>query len=284
MTAEKIKREGLGVLSQRAAESHWVGPVEFVSSTPQQACEHIIALAKQRGGRHVHLANAYTVALADKSVDYRGILNAPALNFPDGKPIGWISGLRGDSPRLAQIRGPQLFLDVFDQGRLHGIQHFLLGSTPEVLRSLELQLTTRFPGLDIVGAESPPFRPATVPELQEQDERIRDSGAHIVWVGLGTPKQDIEAQRLAGELPILAVAVGAAFDFAAGTIREAPSWMKTAGLEWFYRLLREPRRLWKRYVFGNVRFLKAALLWPARQESAGAGAGAGTVSMRGRGK
>ena len=112
----------------------------------------------------------------------------------------------------------------------------------------------------IVGVESPPFRVLSADELAQQDDRVLSSGADIVWVGLGTPKQDIESERLAAALPIVAVAVGAAFDFTAGTLQEAPAWMKSVGLEWFYRLIKEPRRLWKRYVFGNLRFLKAALL------------------------
>lgn len=239
--------------------SHRVGSVEFVSATPQGACDQVIAIAKKGPGRHVHLANAYTVALADKSLAYREFFAAPALNFPDGKPIAWISALRGHSPRLAQVRGPKLFLDVFDQGRSNDIRHYLLGSTPEVLDSLEGRLTTRFPGVAIVGSESPPFRQLSATELKEQDARILASGAHIVWVGLGTPKQDEEAQRLANSLPVVAIAIGAAFDFAAGTTSEAPTWMVTVGLEWFYRLSHEPRRLWRRYLFGNARFLKAAL-------------------------
>jgi N-acetylglucosaminyldiphosphoundecaprenol N-acetyl-beta-D-mannosaminyltransferase len=250
--------------SGRPSVSHWIGSIEFVSATPQSACEQVIAIAKEGLGRHVHLANAYTVALADKSLAYRGVLAAPALNFPDGKPIGWLSALRGHSPRLKQVRGPQLFLDVFDQGRSDDIRHYLLGSTPEVLDSLERQLTSRFPGVAIVGVESPPFRQLSAVELNEQDARIRTSGAHIVWVGLGTPKQDSEAQRLASGLPAVAIAIGAAFDFAAGTTPEAPAWMTAVGLEWFYRLSREPRRLWKRYLFGNARFLKAALFAPSR--------------------
>jgi N-acetylglucosaminyldiphosphoundecaprenol N-acetyl-beta-D-mannosaminyltransferase len=254
--------QGLELMQQQALFRHWVGAVEFVSSSPKLACELIISIAKERAGIHVHLANAHTVALADQSADYRDILSTPALNFPDGKPIGWVSALRGQSPRLKQVRGPQLFLDVFNQGRPHGIQHYLLGSTPEVLDLLEHSLTLRFPGIEIVGVESPPFRKQSMAELRGQDERIRDSGAHIVWVGLGTPKQDVEARRLACEMPVVAIAIGAAFDFAAGSIREAPGWMAKVGLEWVYRLIREPRRLWKRYIFGNARFLKAALFAP----------------------
>jgi N-acetylglucosaminyldiphosphoundecaprenol N-acetyl-beta-D-mannosaminyltransferase len=250
---------------QRGHQSQWIGPVEFVSSDPLRASEHIISLASAGDGqgRHVHLANAYTVALADRSVEYRDILAAPkALNFPDGKPIGWISALRGHTPRLIQVRGPQLFLDVFDNGRAQGLRHFLLGSTPQVLESLVAQLTERYPGVLIVGIESPPFRVLTTAERYAQDERILQSGADVVWVGLGTPKQDVEAQRLANGLPVVAIAIGAAFDFTAGSTPEAPTWMTTLGLEWFYRLLREPGRLWKRYFFGNARFLKAALFTP----------------------
>lgn len=245
------------------AHSHvtqWVGPVEFISSDPMGAVSKIIDLVHEGQGVHVHLANAYTVSLADSSLEYRGVLAAPAINFPDGKPIGWTSILRGQSPALRQVRGPQLFLDVFDAGRAHRIKHFLLGSTPEVLASLELVLADRFPGVLLVGIESPPFRKLSAEELREQDERIRASGADIVWVGLGTPKQDVEALRLAGTLPVVAVAIGAAFDFAAGTILPAPSWMTALGIEWVYRFAREPKRLWRRYVFGNARFLKAAFL------------------------
>ncbi|WEO77979.1 WecB/TagA/CpsF family glycosyltransferase [Cryobacterium sp. SO2] len=254
-----IENEARGA-SEQAHVTQWVGPVEFVSSDSLRAVHQILDLVHDGRGVHVHLANAYTVSLADTSPEYRSVLAAPAINFPDGKPIGWTSALRGHSPALRQVRGPQLFLDVFDAGRAHGIKHFLLGSTPEVLASLQLVLADRFPGVQIVGVESPPFRPLSPEELAAQDSRIRDTAADIVWVGLGTPKQDVEAQRLAGSLPIVAVAIGAAFDFAAGTIRPAPAWVTAIGFEWAYRFAREPRRLWKRYVFGNARFVKTALL------------------------
>lgn len=241
--------------------TQWVGPIEFMASSRHEAAQFIVELAKSKTGRHIHLANAYTVALADKSMDYRGVLARPALNLPDGKPLSWISALSGHNPLLEQVRGPQLFLDTFDKGRRSGTKHFLLGSTPEVLEALETNLCARFPGVLIAGTESPPFRPLTESELEDQDRRILDSGADIVWVGLGTPKQDFEAQRLALRLPVVAVAIGAAFDFAAGSAREAPGWMSRVGLEWVFRFICEPRRLWRRYLFGNVRFLAAALAW-----------------------
>lgn len=239
--------------------SHWVGPVEFVSCSPSEAVRQVIAKIESGSSAHIHLANAYTVALADSSPEYRSVLGHPAVNYPDGKPIGWTSVLRRQSPVLQQVRGPQLFLDVFEAGRVHNVKHFLLGSTPSVLDRLQRELHAQYPGVSIVGVESPPFRPLSEEELDAQDGRIRDSGANVVWVGLGTPKQDFEAHRLAGSLPIVAIAVGAAFDFAAGTMRPAPKWMTSIGAEWLYRLAREPRRLWRRYLFGNAQFVKAVL-------------------------
>lgn len=111
----------------------------------------------------------------------------------------------------------------------------------------------------LAGAESPPFRDLTDDERREQDDRIQASRADIVWVGLGTPKQDFEAERLAEALPLLAAAVGAAFDFTAGTVKPAPAWMQRSGLEWAHRLASEPRQLWRRYLIGNARFVSIAL-------------------------
>ncbi|WP_240484405.1 WecB/TagA/CpsF family glycosyltransferase [Pseudarthrobacter sulfonivorans] len=203
--------------------------------------------------------NAYTVALASQSEVYRECLQQPAVNLPDGKPLTWASQLFGQNPVIRQIRGPQLFLDTFDVGQSAGIKHFLLGSTEEVLLKLRNNLLKQFPDAQIAGMESPPFRQLTAKEYAAQDDRIVRSGAHIVWVGLGTPKQDFEARRLVEATGLLAVAVGAAFDFAAGTVREAPAWVRNAGFEWLFRLLSEPRRLWRRYVFGNVTFIRTVI-------------------------
>lgn len=238
----------------------WLGRVEFSSTRPSDAADHVIAMAAERQTRHIHLANAYSIALADKSASFRGALAEPALNFPDGKPLEWLSAIKRQKPHLHQVRGPELFLNVFDRGRTQNIRHYLLGATPRTLELLVTSLGKSFPGVEIVGSESPPFRVLRPEELQAQDARIHDSGAQIVWIGLGTPKQDFEAARLAESIPIIAIAVGAAFDFAAGTSKQAPSWMTGAGLEWVFRFASEPRRLWRRYVFGNLRFIKACLL------------------------
>jgi N-acetylglucosaminyldiphosphoundecaprenol N-acetyl-beta-D-mannosaminyltransferase len=126
----------------------------------------------------------------------------------------------------------------------------------EVLKSVT---ESRFPGVQLVGAYSPPYRPLAKAERLALEGNIRDSRPDIVWIGLGTPKQDVEAMTLAASAPAVFIAVGAAFDFLAGTKKEAPDWLKGSGLEWCYRLLSEPRRLWRRYTLGNLRFLEVAL-------------------------
>ena len=248
-----------GPVGSDILEHRTVGALKFVAKNPEDAAAFICGLAKSRGkwrkGFHVHLVNAYTAALADKNPDFESVLSEPAINFSDGKPIALVSRLAGHHPPLSQVRGPDLFENVMKFGRIDGVKHFLLGSTPDVLELLEASLKSRYEGLNIVGKESPPFRPMSEEEFSAQDRRIEASGAEIVWVGLGTPKQDLEVKRLADGMPVVAIAVGAAFDFSAGTLAVAPKWVQRMGLEWLHRLIKEPRRLWKRYLFGNSRFI-----------------------------
>ncbi|WP_199706741.1 WecB/TagA/CpsF family glycosyltransferase [Amnibacterium setariae] len=229
-------------------------------STPIDAARDLAEAARTADrGEHVHLLNAYSIALADRHPDLAAeAFVGDGWNLPDGRPVSWVSRLRRDRPALRQIRGPQFMLDVCEQGVAIGVRHYLLGATPSVLEALSDSLQERFPGILIVGADSPPFRTPSDAELAERDARIRSSGADVVWVGLGTPKQDREVVRLARSLPVAAVAVGAAFDYAAGTLREAPGWVRAIGMEWAFRFAVEPRRLWRRYLFGNARFIRAA--------------------------
>ena len=235
--------------------------VPITAYSPSDAVDHVLELARARrvGGTDVHLCNAYTLALADQDRDYRDLLRKAGLNLADGKSIAWVNKFAGmvddDADR---VRGTDLFLDVVDQGQAQGVRHYLLGGSPEVVEKLRSELVRRFPKANIVGAESPPYRPLSEEESAEQRARIASCEADIVWVGLGTPKQDHAVAELAQQLDVVAVAVGAAFDFIAGNKTEAPRWMQESGLEWAHRLGSEPRRLWKRYLFGNSRFVYAA--------------------------
>ena len=152
-------------------------------------------------------------------------------------------------------------LGVLDQGRGAGLRHYFYGGpNEETSRRLRENMEAKFPGLRVVGAEVPPFRPLTSEERAETARRINAAAPDVVWVGIGTPKQDfwVSEMRPLLDAPVL-VAVGAAFNFHAGMVPQAPLWMRRACLEWLYRLCAEPRRLWRRYLIGNPRFLLLVL-------------------------
>jgi N-acetylglucosaminyldiphosphoundecaprenol N-acetyl-beta-D-mannosaminyltransferase len=236
--------------------------VPITACTPAAAVTEIVRLATSdlEKGMDVHLCNAYTLAIADKDTNFKAMLQRASVNFPDGKSVVWANKLLHRDREIPgdRVYGPDLFVDVFQLGQVVGLRHYLLGSTPEVLEKMGVNLRRRFPVACIVGEESPPFRELTDAENLEQRRRIVDSRAQIVWVGLGTPKQDWQSAHLADDVRAVFVAIGAAFDFVAGNVRQAPTWMQRSGLEWLYRLAIEPRRLWRRYLFGNARFLRAA--------------------------
>ena len=233
----------------------------FRTETPRGAAQVLIERkTDQTDGLAVHLANAYTVALTMQDREYGALFRNAECIFADGKPISWLSQIAG--PPLHQVRGPSLFRQVIDDGRDAGLRHFLLGASESTLSRLKANILREYPGVEIVGSWNPPFRELTAAEREWQDDQILCSGADVVWVGLGTPKQDFEVERLASQLPVVAVAIGAAFDFVAGTKREAPAWMTRSGTEWIFRLATEPRRLWRRYLVGNLLFLYAAAAHP----------------------
>lgn len=231
--------------------------IPFAITTPAEAAKFVVDAASNPGTSFdFHFLNAYSIALSESDGAYRACLIKAACNFPDGKPISVLSRL--GSARLAQVRGPRLFENAMNVGRSLHIRHYLLGSTPETLRKLQTNLEERYPGVSIVGSFSPPFRDMTLEEQLAQDKQIKESGAQIVWVGLGTPRQDFEAARLAAR-GLNAIAIGAAFDFSAGTKVEAPLWISKIGFEWLFRFATEPIRLWRRYLIGNLMFLRAVV-------------------------
>jgi N-acetylglucosaminyldiphosphoundecaprenol N-acetyl-beta-D-mannosaminyltransferase len=145
-----------------------------------------------------------------------------------------------------------------DAGRERGVRHFLLGTTDSTLEALSTELHTRFPGVQVSGTYAPDFSPLDDTFIETCARRVKETDSDIVWIALGVPKQDVLAQELAQRLDITCVGVGAAFDMLAGRVREAPAWVQRAGLEWVFRLASEPRRLWRRYLVGNVAFLRLA--------------------------
>lgn len=187
----------------------------------------------------------------------REIHNASGLTTPDGMPLVWL-GRRAGATWMERVYGPDLMLEVLKAGLAPGWNHYFYGGANGVTDELADRLATRFPGLRTVGTCSPPFRELTEAEIREVAERINAAQPDLVWVGLSTPKQEKWMARIRPLLaaPVL-IGVGAAFDMHSGRLKQAPRWMQQRGLEWFYRLMREPRRLWRRYLSNNPRFLWA---------------------------
>lgn len=244
----------------QTAPIQYVGGIPFRSTNLSEVRQWLLTVAvPQRVGLNVRLANAYNVALASKDPAYATLLSTAGVNFPDGTPVAWFMKLQGSHGRPGRVRGPSLFSSTLKESVELGTRHYFLGSTVETLRRLEENVRTLYPGIVIAGSYSPPFTSIDEAYISDCANRIRESEATLVWVGLGTPKQDVLGTALAREVNVVSVNVGAAFDFLAGTVREAPLWVQRSGFEWLFRLASEPKRLWRRYLIGNIQFLVAAV-------------------------
>ncbi len=211
----------------------------------------------EAGARATVTAAAVNLVMSarDDPSTMQAVLGA-TLAVPDGQPLVWALRLLGHS-RATRVYGPDLMAHFCAHAAGAGTPMYLYGGrSPEALDLLMERLRERFPGLRIVGGWSPPFRPLTAAERDRVVAEIDASGAQIVWVGTGQPKQELWMYEMRPLLaaPLL-VGVGAAFDFHAGIVSQAPAWMQRGGLEWAYRLSREPRRLWRRYLTQNPRFV-----------------------------
>ena len=229
--------------------------VRIDAHTLESAVAALLSRPDPQEGWSVHLCNAYTLSLARRDPALRHRLNQGNLNLPDGMPLVWVGRRLGLAHLEGRVYGPDLMLAAMDRGRSLGLRHYLHGSTDEVLTALEAELRRRLPGVDVVGRDAPPFRELTAEEEFALEQRLIGLRPDIVWVGLGTPKQDVFVHRFRYRAPSTFVAVGAAFDFISGAKRQAPVWMQERGLEWAYRLAHEPRRLGRRYLVGNARFV-----------------------------
>lgn len=199
----------------------------------------------------------YTLMQGHELPAVRAALNEAAWVTPDGMPVVWALRALG-AKSVGRVYGPDLMLALSAHAARAGQAHFYLGGAAGVAETLARTLQARFPGLRVAGVYCPPFRELSPAEEAAMLERINESGAHVVWVGLGSPKQDLWLARYRGRLhPPLLIGVGAAFDFFTGRQQQAPRWMQASGLEWMYRLWKEPRRLWRRYLIYNPKFIMA---------------------------
>lgn len=223
-----------------------------------QALAHIDLLTRQKRSEraaYVCVRDVNGVIESQRDPRLRAIHEQAALVTPDGMPMVWL-GKRAGFEHIERVYGPDLMLAVCAVSKERGYRHFLYGGGEGVASLLERRLEQRFDGLEIVGIHTPPFRPLTWAERQAAAAEINASGADIVWVGLGSPKQEHWMAEMAPLLPgKVLIGVGAAFDFHAGLKRQAPRWIQRSGMEWAFRLATEPRRLWRRYLFNNTQFV-----------------------------
>jgi N-acetylglucosaminyldiphosphoundecaprenol N-acetyl-beta-D-mannosaminyltransferase len=210
---------------------------------------------RRRTPHYVTVTGVHGVMESQADEALRQIHNDAGMVTPDGMPMVWLGKLAGYKS-MDRVYGPDLMLAVCRTSQETGYRHFLYGGADGVPELLKEKLAQRFPGLDIVGTYSPPFRPLTEQEDADVVRMINESNADIVWVGLSTPKQERWMAEFVKKVdaPVL-IGVGAAFDFHAGLKKQAPRWIQRSGFEWLYRLASEPRRLWRRYLKNNLLFL-----------------------------
>jgi N-acetylglucosaminyldiphosphoundecaprenol N-acetyl-beta-D-mannosaminyltransferase len=212
-------------------------------------------IGERRGSHYIAVTGMHGVTEAQHDPELKRILNAADLVVPDGMPLVWLGRWRGYALRR-RVYGPELMLEFCRATAGKGYRHFFYGGAPGVAGELAGRLRRQFPSLQVVGVFSPPFRPLRPDEDARVARRIRDAKPEVLWVGLSTPKQErwMYEHRESLEAPVM-VGVGAAFDLNTGRVRQAPRWMRERGLEWFWRLLMEPRRLWRRYLIGGAEFV-----------------------------
>ncbi|WP_372791220.1 WecB/TagA/CpsF family glycosyltransferase [Paraconexibacter sp.] len=248
---------GVDVLGVPLALTDYERTMDWIDAT--------VASGDEKG--YVCVAAVHTVMVCQEDEDLRRAVLNSSLTVPDGQPLVWAMNALGHS-LSSRVYGPELMAKYCERSAHTGTRMFLYGGRNQgALVQLALNLRTRYPGLKIVGGYSPPFRALTEEEEEGVVAEINRSGADVVWVGIGVPKQEkwMAAMRDRIDAPVM-IGVGAAFDFHAGLVAQAPNWIQAVGMEWAYRLSREPRRLWKRYARYNPRFVTGfARQWAARQ-------------------
>ncbi|MEH7146447.1 WecB/TagA/CpsF family glycosyltransferase [Priestia megaterium] len=211
-------------------------------------------LGNRLAGDYICVSNVHTTVLSYEDRSYCKVQNGGLMAIPDGGPLSTIGRRRGFK-NMDRTTGPSLMEELFKTSVENGYSHFFYGSTEETLEKLCGKLKKTYPGIQIAGSYSPPFRPLAPEEDLEIVTQINKVNPDFVWVGLGAPKQEKWMAEHFGQLCGLMIGVGAGFDYYAGNINRAPKWMQTNNLEWFYRLIQDPRRLFKRYFHTNIKFI-----------------------------
>jgi N-acetylglucosaminyldiphosphoundecaprenol N-acetyl-beta-D-mannosaminyltransferase len=218
------------------------------------AIQKIMTWGGARESRYICICNVHSVVTARRDMEFRKAVNGADMATSDGAPIAWALRKLG-FPSQERINGPDLMWRYLREAERVGQTVFFYGSTNETLVKLRASIAREFPGLKVAGMHSPPFRPISGSEDEKEVEEINRSGANVVFVGLGCPKQEKWMAAHHGRINAVMIGVGAAFDYHSGTVSRAPLWWQRNGLEWLYRLFSDPRRLFKRYMVTNTLFI-----------------------------
>lgn len=227
--------------------------VQIAALHMKAALNYIQKNLKSLNGQYICISNVHTTIMSYEDKDYCRIQNEAALALPDGGPIAFLCKRRG-FPEADRVTGPDLMGEIFKCSKKYGYKHYFYGSKPETLKALEQKLKDQYQ-LNIAGMYAPPFREMTEEEDKEAVDRINRAQADFVWVALGAPKQERWMYMHQGRVHGLMIGIGAGADYFAGNIKRAPMWMQKSSLEWLYRLFQEPKRLFKRYLVTNTKFL-----------------------------
>jgi len=224
-----------------------------------QGTRLILEAVRQNRKGYVAVTGVHGVSEAQSDSEFRSILNSAFLNTPDGIPMSWVGRFQGFKT-MDRVYGPDLMLELCAASIDGSIRHFFYGGAPGVAQALRSCLESRFPGLSVCGTYTPPFRALNLEEEAHLVAVVKNLQPDIFWVGLSTPKQERFMAAYLHKLPVkIMIGVGAAFDIHSGRVRQAPYWMQRTGLEWFFRLMQEPGRLWKRYLINNPLFVARIL-------------------------
>lgn len=224
--------------------------VTNMSDTIKYIGEHLDDLR----GKYICVSNVHTTVMSYENEEYRKIQNGAAMALPDGAPLSSYSRRKGYK-QAQRVTGPDLMLELFAISKEKGYRHYFYGATEETLQSMKEVLERDYPGIQIAGMYAPPFRALTPQEDAQIVAKINESRPDFIWIGLGAPKQEEWMYQHMGQLQGVLIGVGAGFDYLAGYIKRAPRWMQRMSLEWLYRLLQDPKRLWRRYFTSNVKFI-----------------------------
>ena len=226
--------------------------VNIAVTNMAQTVQYIENNLEKLRGKYICVSNVHTTVMAHDNPAYRNVQNSAAIALPDGKPLSVVSRKRGYT-EAERVTGPDLMGELFS--RENGLKHFFYGDKEETLQILQQKLKEKYPDIQIAGMISPPFRSLSREEEKAYIQQINDSGADIIWIGLGAPKQENWMYEHQGMFQGVMIGVGAGFSYHAGLIKRAPEWMQKMSLEWFYRLMQDPVRLFKRYFTTNLKFI-----------------------------